>query len=260
MPSCCHDTDPAQYLGASQCCVSPFAWLAHWSTASWNQCGISGRYTYYAMYACCPLSFWELYSNHGIIYAELMGASMSVWIVSYVAVFLAWLRTWLSYHYAIIIINWVRHSTPHQQHWVTVILGCTYVSAAYSACCSLQWMPFVYTPPLPLLHVLALQLDSLGSIEYDIAVLHMNGVGLKTLQSQWTKEQLYYRLHNDIDECGIEHSKPVMYCMYCMYVCQCISNMQHPNNALCNTSANTPLVKHWSCPTPTVSHNVTHSG
>jgi len=141
MPSSCHDTDPAQYLGASQCCVSPFAWLAHWSTASWNQCGISGRYTYYAMYACCPLSFWELYSNHGIIYAELMGASMSVWIVSYVAVFLAWLRTWLSYHYAIIIINWVRHSTPHQQHWVTVILGCTFVSAAYSACCSLQWMP-----------------------------------------------------------------------------------------------------------------------
>ena len=49
-----------------------------------------------------------------------------------------------------------------------------------------------------------------------------------------------YRLHNDIDECGIEHSKPVMYCMYCMYVCQCISNMQHPNNALCNTNANTP--------------------
>ena len=43
---------------------------------------------------------------------------------------------------------------------------------------------FVYTPPLPLLHVLALQFDSLGSIEYDIAVLHMNGVGLETLQSQ----------------------------------------------------------------------------
>ena len=49
-----------------------------------------------------------------------------------------------------------------------------------------------------------------------------------------------HRLHNEIDECGIEHSNPVMYCMYCMYVYQCISNMQHPNNALCNTSANTP--------------------
>ena len=43
---------------------------------------------------------------------------------------------------------------------------------------------FVYTPPLPLLHVLVLQLDSLGSIEYDIAVLHMNEFGLKTLHSQ----------------------------------------------------------------------------
>ena len=103
---------------------------------------VVGILTMLRMYACCPLSFWELYSNHGIIYAELMGASMSVWIVSYVAGFLAWLQTWLSYHYAIIKINWVRHTTPHQQHCVTVNLGCTYVSAAYSAYCSLQWMPF----------------------------------------------------------------------------------------------------------------------